>query len=127
MKKHGILNRPLNAALGGLGHGHLVVIADCGMPLPASSTVVDLALVKGVPSFTEVLRAVLADVEIESSLLASEATGSPIEATVRGEGLHPDLVSHEDLKALLPAARLIIRTGEATPYANVVLRCGVTF
>lgn len=127
MKKNGILNGPLNAALGHLGHGHLVAIVDCGMPLPVSSTVVDLAVVKGVPSFTELLKAVLADVEIESSLLAAEATGSPVEEIVRGEGLHPDFVSHEDLKALLPFARLIIRTGEATPYANVVLGCGVTF
>ena len=127
MKKTGILNGPLNGMLGTLGHGHLVVIADVGMPLPDANTVVDLALVKGIPSFTEVLQAVLADVEVESSLLASEASGSSIEAIVRAEGLNPDFVSHEDLKSLLPSARLIIRTGEATPYANVVLRCGVTF
>ncbi|GAA1126206.1 D-ribose pyranase [Arthrobacter flavus] len=127
MKKTGILNGPLNGILGTFGHGHLVVIADVGMRLPDTDTVVDLALVKGIPSFTEVLQAVLADVQVESSLLASEATGSSVEEIVRAEGLNPDFVSHEDLKALLPSARLIIRTGEATPYANVVLRCGVTF
>lgn len=127
MKKHGILNGPLNAALGTLGHGHLVVIADCGLPLPASAAVVDLALVKGTPTFAEVLRAVLADVEIEGSVIASEASGTVVEDLVRAEGLAPELLSHEELKAQLPAARLIIRTGEATPFANVVLRCGVTF
>ena len=29
--------------------------------------------------------------------------------------------------AVLPRAAFAIRTGEQTPYANVVLRCGVPF
>lgn len=127
MKKNGILNGPLNGALGALGHGHLVVIADCGLPLPDPAVVVDLALVKGVPGFADVLRAVLADVEVEGAVMASEASGTAVGETVRGEGLEPELVTHEELKSLLPSARLIIRTGEATPYANLILRCGVTF
>jgi D-ribose pyranase len=127
LKKNGILNGTINARLGTLGHGHLVMITDCGMPLPDSAAVVDLALVKGTPSFVEVLRAVIGEVEVEGSLVASEASGTVVEDAVRAEGLSPDIISHEQLKALLPAARLIIRTGEATPYANVALRCGVTF
>jgi D-ribose pyranase len=38
-----------------------------------------------------------------------------------------DLVPHEALKAMVRDARLVVRTGEASPYANVVLRCGVPF
>lgn len=127
MKKNGILNGPISARLSTLGHGHLVMITDCGMPLPDSAAVVDLALVKGTPAFAEVLRAVLADLEVEGSVIASEASGTVVEDAVRAEGLSPDSVSHEELKALLAEARLIIRTGEATSYANVALRCGVTF
>jgi D-ribose pyranase len=127
LKKNGILNGTINARLGTLGHGHLVMITDCGMPLPDSAAVVDLALVKGTPAFGEVLRAVLADVEVEGSVMASEASGTVVEDVVRAEGLSPESVSHEELKALLAEARLIVRTGEATPYANVALRCGVTF
>lgn len=127
MKKTGILNGPVNARLSTLGHGHLVMITDCGMPLPDSAAVVDLALVQGTPSFAEVLRAVLADVEIEGSIIAAEAAGTVVEDIVRSEGLSPEAVSHEKLKSLLDQARLIIRTGEATSYANVALRCGVTF
>lgn len=127
MKKNGILNGPVNARLSTLGHGHLVMITDCGMPLPDSAAVVDLALVKGVPGFAEVLHAVLADLEVEGAVIASEASGTVVEDVVRGEGLSPEFVSHEELKSLLGEARLIIRTGEATSYANVALRCGVTF
>ncbi|WP_299166245.1 D-ribose pyranase [uncultured Arthrobacter sp.] len=127
MKKNGILNGPINARLSTLGHGHLVLITDCGMPLPNSAAVVDLALVKGTPAFSEVLRAVLADIEVEGSIIATEASGTVVENAVRGEGLSPEFVSHEELKAMLDEARLIIRTGEATSFANVALRCGVTF
>lgn len=127
MKKNGILNGPLNGALCALGHGHLVVIADCGLPLPDPAVVADLALVKGVPRFADVLSAVLADVEVEGAVMAAEASGTMVERIVRREGLKPELVAHEELKALLPSARLIIRTGEATPHANLILRCGVTF
>ena len=127
MKRLGILNGPINARIGTLGHGHLVMITDCGMPLPDSPAVVDLALVKGTPGFAEVLRAVLADLQVEGSTIASEASGTGVEDVVRAEGLFPEAVSHEALKAMLVEARLIIRTGEATPYANVARRCGVTF
>jgi D-ribose pyranase len=41
----------------------------------------------------------------------------------------PDLgfVPHEELKRMVPGAKLVVRTGEATPYSNVILRCGVPF
>jgi D-ribose pyranase len=126
VKKTGILNPALNAGLSRLGHGHLVVIADCGLPLPAAGPVVDLALVRGVPRFAEVLDAVLAELEVEASTAAAE-TGPEVLGWLEQRGLQPGLIGHEELKALLPQAALIIRTGEATPYANVVLRCGVPF
>lgn len=36
-------------------------------------------------------------------------------------------VPHEELTALVAGARLVVRTGEARPYAHVLLRCGVFF
>lgn len=127
MKKTGILNAPLNAAIAGLGHGHLVVVADCGLPIPDGVPAVDLALVKGIPSFEQVLSALLEDIEVEGALMAEEAGGTVVEHSLVAAGLKPETVSHEEFKALLPSARLIVRTGEATPFANVMLRSGVTF
>src|ERR1035437_7566462 len=37
------------------------------------------------------------------------------------------LISHDELKARLPETQLVVRTGESTPYANVILHCGVPF
>lgn len=129
MKRSGILHAELSGALARLGHTNTVVIGDCGLPRPAGVPVVDLALVFGVPSFEQVVRAVAAEIVVEQVWLARE-TGShnaAAEALVRGLGPEPHLVSHEELKEMSRGATLFIRTGEATPYANVVLGCGVPF
>jgi D-ribose pyranase len=64
---------------------------------------------------------------VEASVAAAESAGTPVAAWLGERGLEPELVPHEEFKALLPRARLVVRTGEATPYANVALRCGVPF
>ncbi|MEU7580315.1 D-ribose pyranase [Streptomyces sp. NPDC041068] len=129
MKKSGILNRHLAGALAELGHGHTVLVCDAGMPIPAGPRVVDLAFRAGVPSFAEVLDGLLAELVVEGGTAAHEVTeANPATAGLLRESLPAlDLVPHEELKELSAAARLIVRTGEARPYANVLLRCGVFF
>ncbi|MEA4944725.1 MAG: D-ribose pyranase [Propionicimonas sp.] len=127
MKKHGILNADLSYAIAKLGHKQIVFVVDAGMPLPADAPVVDLALVLGVPSFGQVLDALLSEIVVEGSTMASEAEGTVVERWLAERNLHPGQVSHDDLKTMLPRASLIVRTGEATPYANVALYCGVAF
>lgn len=126
-KKHGIVNAELAAGVARLGHGDLVVVADRGLPLPPDANVVDLALVSGVPRFSQVLDALLEEIVVEGSVAATECDGTPVRQWLSDAGLAPELVAHDELKRMLPDARLIVRTGEATPYANVVLRCGVPF
>lgn len=36
-------------------------------------------------------------------------------------------IPHEELKRMVAGAKLVVRTGEASPYSNVILRCGVPF
>ncbi|KND45558.1 D-ribose pyranase [Streptomyces stelliscabiei] len=129
MKRAGILNRHLAGALAELGHGHGVLVCDAGMPLPEGPRVVDLAFRAGVPSFAEVLDGLLDELVVESATAAREVRSANPEATALLEDRFPDLelVSHEKLKELSAGARLIVRTGEARPYANVLLRCGVFF
>jgi D-ribose pyranase len=129
MKKAGILNRHLAGALAELGHGDGVLICDAGMPIPAGPRVVDLAFRAGVPSFAEVLDGLLAELVIEGATAATEVRRANPEASALLDAHFPelDLVSHEKLKERSTDARLIVRTGEARPYANVLLRCGVFF
>jgi D-ribose pyranase len=127
MKKDGILNASLNAAISHLGHGDMVVVADCGMPIPPGVTLVDLALVHGIPSFVDTLDALVGDAVFEGGIAAEEIRGTAAERWLTDRIEAVSYVSHAELKAITANARLFIRTGEATPYANVVLRCGVPF
>ncbi|MGN5633992.1 D-ribose pyranase [Streptomyces sp. AC154] len=129
MKKSGILNRHLAGALAELGHGDTVLICDVGMPIPPGPRVVDLAFRAGVPSFAEVLDGLLDELAVEGATAAEEIRdANPAASRLLTERL-PDLthVPHDALKALTAHASLVVRTGEARPYANVLLRCGVFF
>ncbi|MCD9872215.1 D-ribose pyranase [Streptomyces guryensis] len=129
MKKTGILNRHLSGALAELGHGDGVLVCDAGMPIPPGPRVVDLAFRAGVPSFAEVVDGLLAELVVEGATAAAEVREANPAASELLDGRFPglDLVPHERLKELSGGARLVVRTGEARPYANVLLRCGVFF
>ncbi|MEO7059339.1 MAG: D-ribose pyranase [Lapillicoccus sp.] len=130
MVRHGVLNAPLAGALARLGHTHQVVIADAGLPLPydvPGCTVVDLALVAGIPRFEQVLDAVLDAIVVEWAEAALESRSQPALAWITGRIDNLTFISHEELKARLPQTQLVIRTGESTPFANVILHCGVPF
>lgn len=130
MKRRGILHAELAGRLAGLGHTDLVCVADCGLPIPRETPVVDLALVQGLPAFADVLDALLDEIVVEGHVMAREAAGGAAERTLdeRAGLLGPrQEADHEELKQLVSRCALVVRTGEATPYANVVLRCGVAF
>lgn len=126
MRKSGILNAQLAGLLARLGHTDTVVVADCGLPVPAGVPVVDLALVFGVPRFDDVFTALLAELEIEGVTVADQAPQAvhdliPEEVEMIAE------IDHEDLKDMVAGAAFVVRTGETTPYANAILHCGVPF
>ncbi|MFC9181306.1 D-ribose pyranase [Streptomyces globisporus] len=129
MKKSGILNRHLAGAIAELGHGDTVLICDAGMPIPSGPRIVDLAFRAGTPSFAEVLDGLLDELVVEGATAAEEIRDANPAAAALLDTHFPWLASvpHDDLKALTATARLVVRTGEARPYANVLLRCGVFF
>ncbi|MFF3286386.1 D-ribose pyranase [Streptomyces sp. NPDC003023] len=130
MKRSGILNRHLAGALAELGHGDTLLVCDVGMPLPpAGPRVVDLAFRAGIPSFADVLDGLLDELVVETATAAHEVRDANVPAARLLEERLPGLrfVPHDELKALTAGARLVVRTGEARPYANVLLRCGVFF
>ncbi|NGO67354.1 D-ribose pyranase [Streptomyces boncukensis] len=129
MKKSGILNRHLSGALARLGHTDLVMVCDAGLPIPDGPAVVDLSFRSGVPSFAEVLDGLLDELEVEGATAAREVRGANSAASglLERRFTELELVPHEELKARTREARLVVRTGETKPYANVLLRCGVPF
>ncbi|WCC79993.1 D-ribose pyranase [Cutibacterium equinum] len=127
MKKSGLLNPQLCAAVARLGHTQTFVVADAGLPIPADVPVIDLALVLGTPRFQEVFDAMLDEVVVEGATIATEAVGHDPEQWVRNRIDEVKTVSHEELKTALPEVSFVVRTGETTPYSNVIVRCGVPF
>jgi D-ribose pyranase len=128
MKRSGIINAELAGALAALGHTDLVVVCDAGLPIPPGPAVVDLAFRFGVPTFETVLTGLLEELVVEGATAAEEIERNPRSYELLKTRL-PDLglVPHEELKRIVGRAKLVVRTGEATPYSNVILRCGVPF
>ena len=131
MKKIGILNQPISSVIAGLGHMDTLVIADAGLPIPPEAQRVDLALTEGIPSFIDTLRVVLTEMEVERAIVAEEmldASPQVYEAVKEMLGDVPiETVTHLIFKEQTRSARAVIRTGEFTPYANVILTAGVVF
>lgn len=129
MKKHGILNRELAGIFAKLGHTDQITIADCGLPIPDGVVCIDLAYQLGKPSFTEVLEAVLDDLQVESCICAHEMAShnADLWQQVQALNLPTTTVSHEQFKQQSAHAKVIIRTGEASPFANIILQSGVVF
>lgn len=133
MKKNGVLNSEISKVLADLGHTDEVIIADCGLPVPDGVKKIDLALKQGTPLFMDVVEVVLADMKVEQALLAEEIKeqNDPVHQEVLKqlgqEGTGVSYLSHEAFKERSKQAKAIIRTGEVTPYANVILQAGVIF
>ena len=75
------------------------------------------------------LRAVLSELQVQSTVIANEALdgGKPPAWYADQLSLVPQTVSHDTFKKLSGSARAMVRTGECTPYANIILISGVTF
>ncbi|WP_251670524.1 MULTISPECIES: D-ribose pyranase [unclassified Sporosarcina] len=129
MKKHGMINREIAAVLAGMGHTDQLTIADCGLPIPEGVKCIDLSYTLGKPGFLEILFEVLEDFEAEKLVVAEEMKANNPEVNKEIEGIGKPIVtvSHEQLKELTKQSKAIIRTGEATPFANCILQSGVIF
>lgn len=131
MRKTGILNSEIVKELSAIGHTQFLIIGDAGLPIPKGIKVIDLALRSGIPSFLETLEAVLDEMVVENYYLADEIKSKNLylndEVKKMAGDLPHDYISHEELKKISEQAQVIIRTGERSPYANIVLVAGVNF
>ncbi|PXF30883.1 D-ribose pyranase [Pokkaliibacter plantistimulans] len=134
-----LLNQPLSAYLSMLGHTDEITLGDAGLPIPAQVERIDLALKRGVPGLLDTLEVVLAEVAVEAVTLAQELPSvSPymhqamltlVSAAGQRRGIDIAIhyVSHSDFKVQSGRSRAVVRTGECTPYANIILHAGVAF
>ncbi|MEV0198153.1 D-ribose pyranase [Nonomuraea sp. NPDC050691] len=122
MLHDGLWHPRLLQILAAAGHTDLIVVADPGLPVPPGVETVDLVWRRGEPAFLPVLEAVLGELVVETAYVAEESPRGFLD-----DLLTTERIPHTRLKELTGRARAVVRTGEATPYSNVVLRAGVPF
>ncbi|HHQ4569467.1 D-ribose pyranase [Aeromonas veronii] len=139
MKRGVLLNAPLSALVAQMGHTDEITVCDAGLPIPAGPERIDLALMAGTPSLATVLTALLTDLVVEKVIMASEikqispaahqALVDQLEAhaTAQGKPITIEYCLHEEFKTRSRQSKAIVRSGEVTPYANLILCAGVAF
>lgn len=129
MKKNGIINHDLSEVISRMGHTDMLTVCDAGLPIPDDNWRIDLALKKGLPTFEETLEVIAVELQVERAIVASEmSTTSPhIEQIIRRIflGIEIQAIPHTEFKQLSRQSKAFVRTGEFTPYANVILVSGV--
>lgn len=131
MKKNGVLNQHISEVIACMGHTDLLTICDAGFPIPLSVKRIDIALRPGIPELLNTFETVFTNLEIEQIILAEEIRRNN-KAIHQGiltlcEGIDVLYISHEEFKTKSLKSRAIIRTGECSPYANIMLKSGVNF
>ena len=139
MKKTTILNAQLSHVIATMGHTDGLTICDAGLPIPTEQHCIDLALTKGVPDFLTTLKVVLSELFIKKIVLAEEIkTINPqieqqlldiIHQTqiVQQNTIDILYIPHSEFKQQSNQAKAVVRTGECSPYANIILYSGVPF
>lgn len=139
MKKASLINSEISYVIAKMGHTDMLTIADSGLPIPKETQRIDLALKEGTPTFLETLDTILKELKVEAVVIAKEMkTVSPklyeklmkkIQQVEKEESIkiHIQEVLHETFKDLTKESVCVVRTGEFTPYANVILKAGVVF
>ena len=131
MKKTGILNSEVASVVAGMGHMDWLSIGDAGMPVPTDTKEIDLCVDKELPSFMDVLQNVLKELKVQKIYLADEIKDQNPQQLENIKAALPDVeiafMPHSDLKKSLSKTHAFIRTGEMTPYSNIILESGVTF
>lgn len=132
MLKSGIIHPQLLRLLAGLGHTDTIVLSDAGLPIPKETERIDLAWMENNPRIVPVLAQLLQTMVVQKVYLAEEikTLGDPrtYQAILEAIGTIPvEYIPHTQLKARSREARAVIRTGEFSPYPNVILESGCIF
>lgn len=131
MRKTKLINSEVSYTISKMGHTDSITIGDCGLPIPDGVNRIDLALKYGVPSFLETLDTILEELCVEEVIIAEEIVEKNTiiynEILKRFENIKIIMVSHEEFKNMTKNSKAVVRTGECTPYANIILKSGVVF
>jgi D-ribose pyranase len=126
MLQRGILNPAINSLISRVRHTNTLVIADRGFPFWPALETIDISLVDGIPRVTDVLAALRLHCGYGAAWMAEEFHAANTSETksrfLAGlDGIPLTFEPHMEFKKRVPHAIGLIRTGDATPYANLIL------
>jgi D-ribose pyranase len=126
MLKAGILNPSINSLLSRVRHTNTLVISDRGFPFWPQIETIDISLVDDIPTVLLVLNAIKGNFTIGHAFAAQEfltanskTTIATLEANLSGVPITYE--PHIEFKRRVPTAIGLIRTGDTTQYANLIL------
>ena len=135
MKKGRLLNSEISSVIAKMGHTDHITVGDAGLPIPNEVKRIDLAVEKGIPTFLGTLEVILDELKVEEVVIAKEMKDISTDFYAKllklldekcGE-INIIEVSHENFKGMTKESKAVVRTGECTSYANIILKSGVVF
>ena len=129
MLKTGILNPAINSLLCRIRHTNTLVISDRGFPFWPQIETVDISLIDDIPRVLDVLQALTRNFVIAQAFMAEEflSVNRPATKDAFTEALNGTPILYEPhviFKRRVPEAIGLIRTGDTTQYANIILESG---
>jgi D-ribose pyranase len=130
MIQHGILNPHLLSLLARVRHTNTLVIADWAFPNFPGIEIVDLSVIKGLPTVLDILQALQPVFKVDQIWQAEQfLTTNPQDLVKQFDqafssfaGAAVTRLEHGSFKKLVPSAIGLIRTGDPTMYGNVILQ-----
>ena len=130
MKRTTLLHQDLSTAVAGMGHTDALALVDAGYSVPLEVDRIDLAVRPGVPTLVEVLEALLTELIVDSYVVAEEMTDANPALLASVEAALPGIpcrrIPQMQFKDAVRQAKAVVRTGEYSPFGNVLLVGGVT-
>jgi D-ribose pyranase len=126
MIKTGILNPQILSLIARVRHTNTLVISDRGFPYWPMIETVDISLIDDIPTVMQVFNALKTNFNIGQIYLAEEFRSNNSPETLRvfetATGKIPvKFEPHIEFKLRVPQAIGLIRTGDSTQYANIIL------
>ena len=129
MNEVGIVNREIATALSNQGHGDLLMVVDAGFPIPLGVEVIDISLAENKPLVIEVLAELKKFFSVEKLIMAKQTkdvnpTLFSDMSDAFNDKIEVEIIDHSEMKKLSRDVKTVIRTGDFTAYANIILVSG---
>ena len=125
MIKNTVINAELGYALATARHKDAIVICDANMPIPDGCNVIDVSLIRGVPTLEQTMCAIMNDLVAERYEVFELMPQYNDAMYQKIQSLLPQLpggtISQDRLTETMQKAKVVVRTGDFVSCCTMVL------